>query len=224
MTAIVLLAKEPVPGRVKTRLHARFTPPEAARLATAALADTVAAIRAVEVCPVIAYDGRPGSWLPRGFHPVQQVAGDLSLRIESALLDATIAQSPQLDPPVLGSQAEPVLLVGMDTPQLATALAQAVEWCDDADAVLGLTDDGGYWAIGLRRFVPGSVQGVPMSAYDAPTQVSLWYSAALTVVVLIGLVRRHRRPQLVPHPDQPVPSSPGVSETCSRPARGGNEL
>ena len=33
------------------------------------------------------------------------------------------------------------------------------------------------------------------AAYDAPTQVSLWYSAALTVVVLIGLVRRLRRPQ-----------------------------
>jgi glycosyltransferase A (GT-A) superfamily protein (DUF2064 family)/SAM-dependent methyltransferase len=188
VTSIVLLAKEPVPGRVKTRLHARFTPQEAARLATAALADTVAAIRALEVHPVIAYDGRPGPWLPRGFHPVQQVAGDLSLRIESALLGATIAQSPEQDLPVLGSQDEPVVLVGMDTPQLSGALAHAVEWCDDADAVLGLTDDGGYWAIGLRRFVAGSVQGVPMSTdHSGRDQLERLRSLGLRVRLLAQL-------------------------------------
>jgi hypothetical protein len=182
--SIVLLAKEPVPGRVKTRLHARFTPQEAARLATAALADTVAAIRAVEVCPVIAYDGRPGSWLPRGFHPVRQVAGDLSLRIESALLDATIAQSPDLDPSVLGSQGEPVVLVAMETPQLGSALALAVEWCD-ADAV----------------------QGVAASSYPRRRSASTRAASSDASTVASHLAAT-RAPQRRPRPHRSVPSSP----------------
>lgn len=175
MTTVVLLAKEPVPGRVKTRLQARFSAQQAARLATAAIADTAAAIRALAVRPVIAYDGRPGGWLPGGFRPVAQSPGDLSQRIESALRSA---------------DSDPVLLVGMDTPQLGTALAQAVEESADADAdaVVGLTDDGGYWLIGLRRYVPGVVEGVPMStATTGLDQVARLRSLGLRVRLLPGL-------------------------------------
>ena len=41
MTTLLVIAKEPVPGRVKTRLTPPFTPEEAAALAEAALADTL---------------------------------------------------------------------------------------------------------------------------------------------------------------------------------------
>jgi len=214
VTTVVVLAKEPVPGRVKTRLHARFTPQQAARLATAALADTIAAVRALPVRPVLAYDGRPGDWQPRGFHQLRQSGGDLSERIEQALYEAQyelpdISGSSQdgrryglpdisgrsregaqyevpdmsgrsrdgaryevpeisgrsrdgldFDLPGMSGRSK-VLLVGMDTPQLGAALRE-VSW-EGADAVLGLTEDGGYWAIGLRRFVPECVAGVPMS-------------------------------------------------------------
>ena len=174
MTTCVLLAKEPVPGRVKTRLQSRFSAQQAARLATAAIADTAAAIRALDVRPVIAYDGRPGGWLPRGFRPVPQSTGDLSRRIESALHET--------------AGDEPVLLVGMDTPQLGTALARAVTESSDADAVVGLTDDGGYWVIGLRRRVAGAVAGVPMStATTGVDQVARLRSLGLRVRLLPGL-------------------------------------
>jgi glycosyltransferase A (GT-A) superfamily protein (DUF2064 family) len=168
-TTVVMLAKEPVPGRVKTRLQARFTPQQAARLATAALADTAAAIRELPVRPVLAYDGRPGTWQPRGFHPVRQVPGDLSHRIEAALH--------------AGLYDLPVLLVGMDTPQLRPALRE-VSW-DGADALLGLTEDGGYWAIGLRGFVPGCVAGVPMSTdHTGEAQLERLRSLGLRVRLL----------------------------------------
>ena len=42
---VIVLAKEPVPGRVKTRLQPVFTPGEAARLAAASLEDTLATVR-----------------------------------------------------------------------------------------------------------------------------------------------------------------------------------
>src|SRR6516165_4192357 len=63
----VVIAKEPVPGRVKTRLTPPFTPAEAALLAEAALADTLAAVAASPVSRhVLALDGARGDWLPAG--------------------------------------------------------------------------------------------------------------------------------------------------------------
>ena len=65
---IVVIGKAPVPGRVKTRLTPPFSPGQAAQLAEAALADTLAAAAQVSVTRrVLALDGQPGDWLPAGF-------------------------------------------------------------------------------------------------------------------------------------------------------------
>ncbi|MBD8060065.1 DUF2064 domain-containing protein [Cellulomonas sp. JH27-2] len=148
---LVLLAKEPVPGRVKTRLHAAFRPDEAARLAAAAIDDTLAALVAAPARRrLVALDGDAGAWVPPGFDVVRQPTGGLGDRLAAAF-DAALA-----DP-----RDGPALLVGMDTPQLAGPLA-AVDF-HGVDAVLGPTDDGGYWAIGLRAPDPRVFAGVPMS-------------------------------------------------------------
>ena len=52
MTTLLVIAKEPRPGRVKTRLTPPFTPREAAALAEAALVDTLRAVAATLDCPV----------------------------------------------------------------------------------------------------------------------------------------------------------------------------
>ncbi|WP_328992908.1 DUF2064 domain-containing protein [Kribbella sp. NBC_01245] len=150
MTYIVI-AKEPVPGRVKTRLQTDFTAAEAAALARAALTDTLYAVRAaakVQLCrTVLALDGSPGAWLPPDFEVVSQRGRGLAERLAAAFEDAY--------------RGEPMLLVGMDTPQLTTRLL-TYDWTG-YDAALGLTEDGGYWAIGLRHPDPRVFDGVPMS-------------------------------------------------------------
>ena len=149
---VVVLAKEPVPGKVKTRLIGELTPQEAAGLARAALADTLEAVGALPgVRPVLALDGQPGPWVPPGFTVVPQAAGGLDRRIAAAF-DSVLGPD---------RQDGPALLVGMDTPQLGAALA-SVDFAGH-DAVLGLADDGGYWAVGLRRPDPALFHGVPMS-------------------------------------------------------------
>lgn len=149
--AVIVLAKQPVPGRVKTRLQSRFTPAEAAALAAAALADTLAAVRSSRACRrYLAFDGDPTGW-DEGFTVLPQPAGDLSARL-SAAFRCVQERTPDA----------PVLLVGMDTPQLTPDLLDR-SW-RGADAVLGLSDDGGFWAIGLRSVEPDVVfTGVPMS-------------------------------------------------------------
>ncbi|MFI8824789.1 DUF2064 domain-containing protein [Streptomyces sp. NPDC053431] len=148
MTTLLVVAKEPRPGRVKTRLTPPFTPAEAAALAEAALADTLsAATRVPADRHVLVLDGRPGPWLPPGFEVVPQVGGGLDVRLAAAF----------------AACSGPALLIGMDTPQVTPALlAPALRW-DTYDAWFGAAADGGFWALGLARPDPALLLGVPMS-------------------------------------------------------------
>lgn len=66
---LLVIAKEPRPGRVKTRLTPPFTPQEAAELAEAALADTLAAVAAAPAARrVLVLDGAPGP----GYRPASR--------------------------------------------------------------------------------------------------------------------------------------------------------
>jgi len=74
--ALIVLAKEPVPGRAKTRLSPPCTPAQAAGLAAAALADTLAAVLGAPASRrVVALEGRRGDWIPAGFEVVARDRG-----------------------------------------------------------------------------------------------------------------------------------------------------
>jgi rSAM/selenodomain-associated transferase 1 len=171
---LMVIAKEPVPGRVKTRLTPPFTPRQAADLAQAALADTLAAAAGVAaVRHVIALDGAPDGWLPAGVHVLAQRGGGLDERIAAAFGDAYERL------PV------PIVLIGMDTPQVTTALLEsALRPLADgtADATFGPAADGGFWLLGLRRPDPSLVLGVPMStAGTGAAQLARLVGAGLRV-------------------------------------------
>ncbi|GAA2217041.1 DUF2064 domain-containing protein [Streptomyces aculeolatus] len=148
---LLVIAKEPRPGRVKTRLTPAYSPAEAAQLAEAALADTLAVVRDLPARRrVLVLDGAPGDWLPPGFTVVPQAAGGLDARLAAAF----------------GGCTGPALLVGMDTPQLTAGLlapALAADAWSACDAYLGPAPDGGFWALGLSRPDPELLRGVPMS-------------------------------------------------------------
>jgi uncharacterized protein len=146
---VLVIAKAPLPGRVKTRLCPPCTPAQAARLARAALQDTLAACDAAGAARrVLALDGAPGGWLPRGWEVVAQRGAGLAERLGNAFADV----------------GAPALLVGMDTPQLrAPQVSAGLAALERADAVLGPATDGGYWAIGLRDPDRAVFAGVPMS-------------------------------------------------------------
>jgi uncharacterized protein len=153
-TTLLVIAKEPVAGRVKTRLTPPYRPEDAARLAEAALADTLETVARLDVRRrVLVLDGSPGPWLPPGFEVVPQCGGGLDARIAAAF----------------GRCDGPALLVGMDTPQITTGLLAGATggsaW-QDCDAWFGPAEDGGFWALGLARPEPRLVLGVPMSRAD----------------------------------------------------------
>ncbi|MFK0235386.1 TIGR04282 family arsenosugar biosynthesis glycosyltransferase [Streptomyces vinaceus] len=148
MSTLLVIAKAPVAGRVKTRLTTQFTPQQAADLALAALQDTLAAVLATPARRrVLVLDGQPGTWIPEGIEVVPQCTGGLDVRLAAAF---ALAEGP-------------ALLVGMDTPQVtAELLAPGLDFTV-ADAWFGPADDGGFWALGLADPDPALLLGVPMS-------------------------------------------------------------
>ena len=149
--ALVVIAKEPLPGKAKTRLSPPCTPSQAATLAEAALLDTLDVVaRTPTDRRVLVLDGSPRRWRRPGLEVIPQRGVGLGERLAAAFEDV----------------AEPALLVGMDTPQLTPRLlldGMRALASPDVDAVLGRAVDGGYWTVGLKRRGSEAFAGVPMS-------------------------------------------------------------
>ncbi|MER5641263.1 DUF2064 domain-containing protein [Kitasatospora sp. NPDC002227] len=154
---LLLIAKAPVPGRVKTRLTPPYSPEQAAALAEAALADTLATLSTVPAGRrLLVLDGEAGRWLPPGWEVLPQSGGGLDARLAAAFAHA--------------GPTAPALLLGMDTPQVTAAMLAeplAAARRGGVDAWYGPAADGGFWALGLARPTPALARrlllGVPMS-------------------------------------------------------------
>ncbi|WP_374976792.1 DUF2064 domain-containing protein [Microbacterium trichothecenolyticum] len=156
MTTLVVMAKECVPGRVKTRLHPPYTLEEAARIAAASLSDTLAFADALPVeRRVLSFAGFRTPGQAPGWEVVVQPEGGLDERIAAAL----------------DCCSGPTLLLGMDTPQVREVhVAPALAWPAGTDAWLGPATDGGFWALALRHPDGALVRGVTMSRDDTGAQ------------------------------------------------------
>ena len=156
---MLVVAKAPEAGRVKTRLGAAIGMERAAEVAAAALLDTLSAATAAV---------GPG-------HCHLSLGGDLDQAVRRDELRAALAgwtvhpqQGVGLGARLADAHARvpgPVVQIGMDTPHLTPdlLLAAASELADH-DAVLGPAEDGGWWVLALRDPVRASVlRDVPMS-------------------------------------------------------------
>lgn len=163
MTVLLVVAKAPVPGLAKTRLCPPATPVQAARIAAAALLDTLAAVRATgSTIPVLAYTGRFAdaeyaaelTAALAGWQLLPQRGDSFADRLANAHADVGAA-----------FPGRPVLQIGMDTPQVRPeTLTAARHRLAEHEAVFGPAADGGWWALGLRDPVhAAALRGVPMS-------------------------------------------------------------
>jgi uncharacterized protein len=152
-TIVLIVAKAPVPGLVKTRLCPPATPSQAARLAAACLLDTVDTVLSLPWAhPIVAITGEINaaenaaelSERLQRVTVVRQRGVDFAERLANAHLDAG-----------RNCSGLPILQIGMDTPQVGsdelTRAAQLLTAAQGPPAVLGPATDGGWWALGLRR-------------------------------------------------------------------------
>lgn len=149
--ALGVMAKAPVPGKVKTRLVPPFTNSEAATLGAYFLRDTINSIgRAIDAAPnangVVVYAPADAAsaftdLLPDNFQLLAQRGASLGERLFNATED------------LLACDFESVCLINADSPTLPCEyLSEAIARvsCAGDRVVLGQADDGGYYLIGLK--------------------------------------------------------------------------
>jgi hypothetical protein len=163
--ALIVVAKEPVQGRTKTRLCPPFTPESAAELYRCLLLDTLALMaRVAGVDPAIAYapEGARSFFrriAPNGFGMLPQRGTDLGERLSNALGHHFR----------MGYRR--VAIMNSDGPTLPLShLAEAFSGLDGADVTLGPSHDGGYYLIGMKRPEPALFQGIAWSTAQVASQ------------------------------------------------------
>ena len=153
---IAIFAKPPLPGEVKTRLARRVGAEGAAQLAAAFLADTWQAFGNLSgLHSVIATTEihNPALW-PAGAEIWLQGEGDLGARQENILRRALV-------------DFRSAIVIGTDSPGLPPELLQAaVAALDTYDAVLGPSEDGGFYLLGLRRCPDDLLAHLPWSTEE----------------------------------------------------------
>jgi hypothetical protein len=151
VTRIIVFAKQPVAGRVKTRLIPVLGAAGAARLAGEMLARTLAEAEATGLAVELCGEPDAALWHEGPARCTAQGDGDLGERLARAACR------------VLG-EGEPVLLIGADCPELDRhRLAAAADALAVHDAVIHPAGDGGYVLLGLRFFDPTLFAGIAWS-------------------------------------------------------------
>ena len=180
---LVVVAKAPVPGEVKTRLIPHFSPEEAADLYRCFLQDRIKEIGklkgidlAVAFTPADARDtfARITS---NGFKLFAQKGENLGQRLNNVFL-AKLARG-----------YDAVSIIDSDTPDLPGSIVeQSFQslMSDGVDAVFGPCDDGGYYLVGMRRPHPELFQDIP------------WSTPAVLTITLERAARLGIRTKLLP--------------------------
>lgn len=182
-TRIVIFAKAPVPGRVKTRLIPALGAEGAARLARRMLDNTLsqalaAGIGPVELCasPAISavdWAGWTKTALPPGVETSDQGEGDLGERMARASRRALTVN-------------DRLLLIGTDCPGLsARHLRVAATALECHEAAIYPAVDGGYPLLGLRAFHPSLFADIPWST-PAVAELTLARMDALKWRIWLG--------------------------------------
>jgi uncharacterized protein len=148
---IIVFAKAPVAGTVKTRLFPLLTAEQAAALHEAFVWDTIETLQQLSDVDVELHTDRAcDTWDVAGVAHGVQIEGPLQLKLFHAL-QQSLAVSQQ------------IFILGSDAPDLPASHIEHLMSLE-ADVVLGPTEDGGYWGIGAQRIDPQMFDGVEWSS------------------------------------------------------------
>lgn len=169
---IILFAKTPEPGRVKTRLVPFLSPDQAAELHKAMVRDTLEMLQGLQHLADIALDtDRPTmEWAGFPFLRRRQPDGDLGRRLWVTMAGALEEGRPA------------VLVLGSDSPGLPPSHVSGL-LTPSVDVTLGPTEDGGFYGICARRILPGMFHGVRWSTAHALSDTRL---AAVRLGLSVG--------------------------------------
>ena len=148
---LIIFTRYPEPGKTKTRLIPALGDVGAANLQKQMTEYTIFQVEELQKTTAISFEVRFAGgnlqlmqdWLGLGLVYQSQGEGDLGSRMARSLFDA------------FEFGMEQVVIIGIDCPGVnSQILTTAFEQLRDFELVLGPALDGGYYLIGLRRFIP----------------------------------------------------------------------
>lgn len=163
--ALVIFAKAPIPGQVKTRLCPPLTADEAATLHGSFVLDMLERTKAAVAKLKLPLD-RYLACLPSATHVFFKIMEERQgVRLIDQVGDDLGARMAQAFETLFARGYGRVLVVGTDVPTLPfDYFKQALALLETQDLVLGPALDGGYYLIGLRRASPELFAGIPWSS------------------------------------------------------------
>jgi rSAM/selenodomain-associated transferase 1 len=159
--ALLVFAKTPKPGKVKTRLLAAVPAEVAAGLHEACIADTLRLVRKMRGCDVFVFAASGTSYFRRllkrqassvRIRVLPQRGAELGARMENAFRKCF----------AMGYRE--VVVIGTDTPWMGVErVRRAFAELKANDVVIGPAEDGGYYLLGMSKMVPDIFRGIPWS-------------------------------------------------------------
>ena len=165
---IIIMAKIPSAGKVKTRLQPLLSPEQCAELAAAFLRDTVKKAQTVCVNTILAYSPAAETNSSDDFTPPDLVT------IEQTGVDLGEKMSNTFDFVFKRNSDSAVVLIGTDSPDFPVEyIEQAFGFLEsDSDAVLGKSADGGFYLLGLRSSAPQIFKRIEWSSSRVYAQIT----------------------------------------------------
>jgi rSAM/selenodomain-associated transferase 1 len=157
--ALLVFAKTPKPGKVKTRLLAAVSADVAAALHAACIDDTLRLVRKTRGCDAFVFAAGGTGYFRRlvkkqgssaRMQVLPQRGSDLGARMENAFRKCF----------AMGFRE--VVVIGTDTPWMGVErVRRAFTELKRNDVVIGPAEDGGYYLLGMRKMVAEIFQGIP---------------------------------------------------------------
>ncbi len=172
--ALLIFIKNPIPGKVKTRLASSVGDEEALRIYRELLGHTRKVTSAVDTTRCLYYShfiDEKDEWNPNLFQKHLQYEGDLGMRMSMAFKDQTTNHSK-------------AIIIGSDCAQITASIIQdAFNGLDESDVVIGPSFDGGYYLLGMNSWHPGLFQDIEWSTSSV-------YESTLSSIKSLGLTYR----------------------------------
>lgn len=153
--ALIIFIKNPEPGKVKTRLGAAIGDQKAYRVYKQLLAYTLKMTRKVEVTRQLWYSSfinHHDEWKPPVFQNYLQQGDDLGMRMKNAFARA------------FDEGFRRVVIIGSDCPDLTEGIIKkAFKNLETTDVVIGPSEDGGYYLLGMNEFIPALFEDINWS-------------------------------------------------------------
>jgi rSAM/selenodomain-associated transferase 1 len=161
MNAIVIIAKEPKPGSVKTRLTPPLDPQTASKIYHNLLLDRIEQVESLKGADhFVAYYPKSSlqffqNIISSSFSLLPQKGKDLGERLSNIFSD------------LFKEGYERIVIMDSDSPNLPSRhISEGLRRLNEADLILGPCEDGGYYLVGLSSNMPQIFQGIPWSTSE----------------------------------------------------------